>query len=168
MLNSRSGQTEILSPKNFDLLPRNIFVSRPGSTNDIFVPLRHPDIDTGEPFIPIWTHFEYLLKRLSNLSTIDDALLGDFAEKNFQPIENIPNIPQLQPINTTNTSHFTFLDSEGLDYQTEQGENYDTVSSLPHVIIAENVFLVVRDRLNPQEIIGKVQNICKGFVHFFS
>ena len=107
------------------------------------------------------SHYESLLKRLSNLSTIDDASFGHFAEKNFQPIDNIPNIPQLQPINSTNTSYFTFLDSEGLDYQTQQGENYDIVSSLPHVIIAENVFLVVRDRLNPQEIIGKVLNIYK-------
>ena len=133
----------------------------PGPSNDICVPGHHPEIDTGEPLIPFKTNYESLLKRLSNLSTIDDALFGDFAEKNFQPIDNIPNIPQLQPINSTNTSHFTFLDSEGLDYQTEQGENYDIVSSLPHVIIAENVFLVVRDRLNPQEIIGKVLYIYK-------
>ena len=133
----------------------------PGPSNDICFPGRHPVIHTGEPLIPVWTHYESLSKRLSNLSTIDDALFGDFAEKKFQPIDNIPNIPPLEPIYSTNTSHFTFLDSEGLDYQTEQGENYDTVSSLPHVIIAENVFLVVRDRLNPQEIIGKVHYIFK-------
>ena len=40
---------------------------------------------------------------------------------------------------------------EGLDYQTELGDNYDMITVLPHTLIAENVFLVVRDRLNPNE-----------------
>ena len=44
------------------------------------------------------------------------------------------------------------MDTEGMDYHTELGDNYDVVTILPHTMIAENVFLVVRDRLNPKEI----------------
>ena len=50
------------------------------------------------------------------------------------------------------SGHFAFFDTEGLDYQTELGDNYDIVTVLPHTLIAENVFLVVRDRLNPNEV----------------
>ena len=49
------------------------------------------------------------------------------------------------------TGNLAFFDTEGLDYQTELGDNYDIVTVLPHTLIAENVFLVVRDRLNPNE-----------------
>ena len=49
------------------------------------------------------------------------------------------------------SGYLTFFDTEGLDYQTELGENYDIVTVLPHTLIAQNVFLVVRDRLNPNE-----------------
>ena len=55
------------------------------------------------------------------------------------------------------TGHFCFFDTEGLDYQTELGDNYDMITVLPHTLIAENVFLVVRDRLNPNE--GQVRRI---------
>ena len=50
------------------------------------------------------------------------------------------------------TGNLAFFDTEGLDYQTELGDNYDIVTVLPHTLIAENVFLVVRDRLNPNEV----------------
>ena len=55
------------------------------------------------------------------------------------------------------TGNFAFFDTEGLDYQTELGDHYDIVTVLPHTLIAENVFLVVRDRLNPNE--GSVDHI---------
>ena len=51
-----------------------------------------------------------------------------------------------------NKTNLGFMDTEGMDFQTELGENYDVVTILPHTLIAENVFLVVRDRLNPHEV----------------
>ena len=51
------------------------------------------------------------------------------------------------------------MDTEGLDYQTELGDNYDVVTVLPHTIIAENVFLVVRDRVNPAEVIELIEKL---------
>ena len=44
------------------------------------------------------------------------------------------------------------MDTEGLDHQTELGDKYDIVTVLPHATMAENVILVVRDRLNAKEI----------------
>ena len=76
-----------------------------------------------------------------------------FAENQFQPVletETIPTFPAMLCHNMT--GHLAFFDTEGLDYQTELGENYDIVTVLPHTLIAENVFLVVRDRLNPNEV----------------
>ena len=77
----------------------------------------------------------------------------EFTEKHFQPLEKIPNIPPLPDMSfcLNSTGNYVFFDTEGLDYQTELGENYDIVTVLPHTLIAENVFLVVRDRLNPHE-----------------
>ena len=79
-----------------------------------------------------------------------------FASNQFQPVEEIETIPPLPDMNfcLNATGHLAFLDTEGLDYQTELGENYDILTVLPHTLIAENVVLVVRDRLNPAE--GKV------------
>ena len=77
-----------------------------------------------------------------------------FAEAEFQPILEIESIPQLPDMTFCHnmTGHLAFFDTEGLDFQTELGENYDIVTVLPHTLIAENVFLVVRDRLNPMEV----------------
>ena len=63
------------------------------------------------------------------------------------------SIPQLPDMSfcLNSTDNFAFFDTEGLDYQTELGNHYDIVTVLPHTLIAENVFLVVRDRLNPNE-----------------
>ena len=65
--------------------------------------------------------------------------------------ENIPDLGSLESY-YQNLSNVGFMDTEGMDYQTEFGENYDIVTILPHALIAENVFLVVRDRLNPKEV----------------
>ena len=46
-----------------------------------------------------------------------------------------------------------------MDYQTELGRNYDVVTILPHTLVAENVFLVVRDRVNPNEISDLIQKL---------
>ena len=54
------------------------------------------------------------------------------------------------------------MDTEGMDYQTELGKNYDIVTILPHTIIAENVFLVVGDRLNPREISELIQRLASA------
>ena len=77
-----------------------------------------------------------------------------FAEAQFQPILEIETIPPLPDMTFCHnmTDNLAFFDTEGLDYQTELGENYDIVTVLPHTLIAENVFLVVRDRLNPNEV----------------
>ena len=77
-----------------------------------------------------------------------------FAEEEFQPIleiESIPDLPDMKFCQNM-TGNLAFFDTEGLDYQTEFGENYDIVTVLPHTLLAENVFLVVRDRLNPNEV----------------
>ena len=66
-------------------------------------------------------------------------------------IETIPPLPDTS-FCFESSEHLAFFDTEGLDYQTELGENYDIVTILPHTLIAENVFLVVRDRLNPNEV----------------
>ena len=49
------------------------------------------------------------------------------------------------------SDYLSFIDTEGLDFHTELGANYDIVTVLPHTLIAQNVFLVVKDRLNPNE-----------------
>ena len=58
--------------------------------------------------------------------------------------------------------NIAFLDTEGIDYQTEAGENYDVVTVLPHTLISENVFLLVRDRINPSEILELIDKFAKG------
>ena len=76
-----------------------------------------------------------------------------FAEDQFKPVIDIETIPPLPDINYcfNSSEHLAFIDTEGLDYQTELGDNYDLVTVLPHTLIAENVFLVVKDRLHPNE-----------------
>lgn len=58
-----------------------------------------------------------------------------------------------------NQTNIAFMDTEGMGYQTEYGQNYDTVTILPHTIIAENVFLVVVDRLNPEDVRSMIQRL---------
>ena len=87
-----------------------------------------------------------------------------FFETTFQPLEEISSIPQLPDMSfcLNSTGYFAFFDTEGLDYQTELGEHYDIVTVLPHTLIAENVFLVVRDRLNPNE--GSVDQLFNSLI----
>ena len=87
-----------------------------------------------------------------------------FAESQFQPIESIDNIPALPGLNfcSNMTGHLAFFDTEGLDYKTELGENYDILTVLPHTLIAENVFLVVRDRLNPNEVKDLIDRLAEA------
>ena len=63
---------------------------------------------------------------------------------------------------STESKNVLFLDTEGLDYQTEVGPNYDVVTILPHTIIAENVFLVVSDRLRPAEVLQLVDKLVRA------
>ena len=39
-----------------------------------------------------------------------------------------------------------------MDHQTELGENYDIVTILPHATVSENVIIILRDRLNGNEV----------------
>ena len=98
-------------------------------------------------------------------SSITENSYCEFAETQFQPIDEIQFIPPLPDMSfcKNGTSNLAFFDTEGLDYQTELGKNYDIVTILPHTLIAENVFLVVSDRLNPNE-----ERIIKHRLHFFS
>ena len=58
------------------------------------------------------------------------------------------------------TGNFAFMDTDILDFQlTEMAENYDFVTILPHALIAENVFFVVKDRLNPDKLIKFVDKL---------
>ena len=88
---------------------------------------------------------------LSN--SISEYSYCGFAESQFDPIEEIQFIPPLPDMTfcKNGTSNLAFFDTEGLDYQTELGNNYDIITVLPHTLIAENVFLVVNNRLNPNE-----------------
>ena len=87
-----------------------------------------------------------------------------FAQDQFQPLEEIDTIPALPNMTfcENTTGNLAFFDTEGLDYQTELGDNYDIVTVLPHTLIAENVFLIVRDRLNPNE---ETVEFCSEFMH---
>ena len=82
-----------------------------------------------------------------------DCIILKYFKITFQPLLDITSIPPLPDMNfcLNSTGNFAFFDTEGLDYQTELGEHYDIVTVLPHTLIAENVFLVLRDRLNPNE-----------------
>ena len=86
-------------------------------------------------------------------SSIEQVDYCRFANKTFQPFEDLHNLSTLPDLKYCYDTfgNLVFLDTEGLDYQTELGRNYDIVSILPHALAAENVFLVVRDRLNPAE-----------------
>ena len=87
-------------------------------------------------------------------SSIEEVDYCQFANQTFQPFDDLHNLPPLPDFEYYNDTieNLVFLDTEGLDYQTELGQNYDIVSILPHALVAENVFLVVRDRLNPAEV----------------
>ena len=88
----------------------------------------------------------------------------DFADSQFQPIGNLTNVSPLPAFDFcfTMTGNLVFFDTEGLDYQTELGQNYDIVTVLPHTLIAENVFLVVRDRLNPNEVKDLIDRLAEA------
>jgi len=68
--------------------------------------------------------------------------------------------------------NFLFMDSEGLGFQTEYGKNYDVVTLLPNMLIAENVFLVVNGRLRPNDVkilfdrFGEAASKTKGLLPF--
>ena len=87
-------------------------------------------------------------------SSIEEVDYCQFANQTFQPFDDLHNLPPLTDFKYYNDTieNLVFLDTEGLDYQTELGQNYDIVSILPHALAAENVFLIVRDRLNPAEV----------------
>ena len=73
---------------------------------------------------------------------------------------------------TDSDTNVVLIDTEGINYQTESGENYDIVMITPSVLIAENVFLVVNDRLKPSEVTEQISKFSKaaekahgGFTH---
>ena len=87
-----------------------------------------------------------------------------FAESQFQPItspENVSPLPNLD-FCFNMTGNLAFFDTEGLDYQTELGENYDILTVLPHTLVAENVFLVVGDRLNPNDVKNLIDRLAEA------
>ena len=94
-------------------------------------------------------------------SSIDRENFCSFANDFLKPIDetDLPTTPEL-----TNCSvgHFTFLDTEGLDHQTELGQNYDIVTILPHATLSENVVLVLRDRLNANEVKEIIDKLAKA------
>ena len=95
-------------------------------------------------------------------SSVTDGTYSQFADNQFQPVDDMPeNIPSLVSLNDfyDNDTNLVFMDTEGLDYQTEYGDNYDVVTILPHTLIAENVFLLVRDRVNPAEVIELIDKL---------
>ena len=94
-------------------------------------------------------------------STLNEKDYCSFAEETFQPLEdiNLPLLPDFESCNAT-TSNLAFLDTEGLDHQTELGDSYDVVTILPHALASENVILVVRDRLNPVD--GQIHHFLSG------
>lgn len=85
-------------------------------------------------------------------SSISESVYCQFAQNTFKPVDDltIPSLPDMT-FCLNSTGNFAFFDTEGLDYQTELGLNYDIVTVLPHTLIAENVFLIVSDRLKPNE-----------------
>ena len=87
-----------------------------------------------------------------------------FAKNNFEPIGELTNVSPLPDLDFcfNMTDNLAFFDTEGLDYQTELGENYDIVTVLPHTLIAENVFLLVRDRLNPNEVKDLIDRLAEA------
>ena len=87
-----------------------------------------------------------------------------FAENEFRPIGNLSSISALEEMNfcLNMTGNLAFLDTEGLDYQTELGKNYDIITILPHTLIAENVFLIVRNRLNPNDVKDLIDRLAEA------
>ena len=63
-----------------------------------------------------------------------------FAKEMFEPIVEISNLPLLPDMTfcMNSTGNLAFFDTEGLDYQTELGENYDMVTVLPHTLLARD------------------------------
>ena len=100
-------------------------------------------------------------------SSVQEDGYCSFAADQFQPLEEISSIPPLPDMTfcMNSTGNLAFFDTEGLDYQTELGDNYDIVTVLPHVLVAETVFLVVREQLNPNE--GHVKFLSNIFFSLF-
>ena len=86
-----------------------------------------------------------------------------FADSVFQPMDDmsLPALPNMTFCSNI-TDNIAFFDTEGLDYQTELDDNYDIVTVLPHTLIAENVFLIVRDRLNPAEVKDLIDRLAEA------
>ena len=74
---------------------------------------------------------------------------NDYAKSAYQNYGDYINMEGIQPSETDN---IIIMDTEGLGYRTNQGENYDIVTITPNTLIAENIFLVVNDRLKPKEL----------------
>ena len=87
-----------------------------------------------------------------------------FAKNEFKPVEELQTLPPLPNLELFDniTDYLAFFDTEGLDFQTELGENYDIVSVLPHTLIAENVILVVSDRLNPKDVKDLIDRLAEA------
>ena len=86
-------------------------------------------------------------------SQVVEDYYAEFADDVFVPVEEMLHLSNLSSLASfTNKSNLAFIDTEGLVYQTAYGPNYDTITILPHLLISENVILVVRDRLAPIEV----------------
>ena len=62
-------------------------------------------------------------------------------------IEQPETCPDIPDFTEDKLGMYNFIDTEGVGYEGgTDGTSYDTVTILPHMLISENVFLVVRDR----------------------
>ena len=64
------------------------------------------------------------------------------------------------PLSANLSGMYNYIDTEGLGMHTEFGNNYDIVTILPHILMAENVFLVVSERL----LAGSVDHLISTIV----
>ena len=49
-----------------------------------------------------------------------------------------------------------------MDHQTEFGANYDIVTILPHATVSENVIIILRDRLNGNEVKEVIDKLARA------
>ena len=68
-------------------------------------------------------------------SQLVEDYYAEFVDEVFFPVEEMSHLSNLSSLESfTNKSNLAFIDTEGLDYQTSYGPNYDVVTILPHLI----------------------------------
>ena len=87
-------------------------------------------------------------------TSITRSQYNNRARNNFkinESVDQFSNVHEAQH-SAPLEDNFIFMDTEGLGYQSEYGKNYDVVTVLPNMLIAENVFVVVSGRLKPNDL----------------